>query len=142
MGEFGSNNDDNERKEKTSERAREREGGGERGRAPGSRKRKERKRKELFFFERGLFPPHRPSFPSLPFLLSERKYVKNTCKKLRERLFLNPEPGGGLRTKRQERERTAEVEVFSARAVVAIAVVANDSTPMAFSFFFSPFFAS
>jgi hypothetical protein len=101
-----------ERKRRASARGRERGGEreGERSFAPGSRKRKERKRKELFFFERGLFPPHRPSFPSLPFLLSERKYVKNTCKKLRERLFLNPEPGGGLRTKRQERERAAEVE--------------------------------
>ena len=65
MGEFGSNNEDNERKEKTSERAREREGGereGERSFAPGSRKGKERKRKELFFFERGLSPLIVPLF--------------------------------------------------------------------------------
>ena len=60
MGEFGSNNEDNERKEKTSERAREREG--ERSFAPGSRKGKERKRKELFFFERGLSPLIVPLF--------------------------------------------------------------------------------
>jgi hypothetical protein len=113
MGEFGSNNEDNERKEKTSERAREREGGGERGRAlvrAGVEKGKGKKKERTLLLRERSFPPHRPSFPSLPFLLSERKYVKNTCKKLRERLFLNPEPGGGLRTKRQERERTAEVE--------------------------------
>ena len=113
MGEFGSNNDDNERKEKTSERAREREGGGERGRAlvrAGVEKEKGKKKERTLLLRERSFPPPSSLFSVSSFSSFRKKIRENTCEKLRERLFLNPEPGGGLRTKRQERERTAEVE--------------------------------
>ena len=150
MGEFGSNKDDNERKEKTSERAREREGGGDRGRAlvrAGVEKEKGKKKERTLLLRERSFPPPSSLFSVSSFSSFRKKIREKYMQKTEREAFFESGARGRVEDeKAREREgrprSRVEVEVFSARAVVAIAVVANDSTPMAFSFFFSPFFAS
>jgi hypothetical protein len=109
MGEFGSNNDDNERKEKTSERAREREGGGRERESARSRRGRERERKEKgknSSSSREVFPPPSSLFSVSSFSSFRKKTREKYMQKTeREAFFESGARGRVDDEKAREREK-------------------------------------
>ena len=108
MGEFGSNNDDNERKEKTSERAREREGGGERGRAlvrAGVEKEKGKKKERTLLLRERSFPPPSSLFSVSSFSSFRKKIREKYMQKTEREAFFESGARGRVEDeKARERE--------------------------------------
>jgi len=108
MGEFGSNKDDNERKEKTSERAREREGGGERGRAlvrAGVEKEKGKKKERTLLLRERSFPPPSSLFSVSSFSSFRKKIREKYMQKTEREAFFESGARGRVEDeKARERE--------------------------------------